>query len=175
MLLAEWWAFQTIILFHGWLGVDQLAAIYILFNIGLIMYMFPLGISYSSTSLVGNNLGANLPQRSRIYSKAILVFACLCVAILFSVLMIFKQQIIGFYSSKTEVLDVIAVAFPLWAIKVVTDCTQAAIGGMLRAMGYQTIAFIVSIACYWVVMIPLAYILGFVLDLGIFGIWIGTP
>ena len=74
MCLAEWWAFECIILMTGWLGINELSATVIMYNWGLILYMLPLGISHTSTSLVGNNLGANRPKIAKTYAQSVIIF-----------------------------------------------------------------------------------------------------
>ena len=45
----------------------------------------------------------------------------------------------------------------------------------MRGIGYQHIATILSIVSYWIIDLPLAYILLFVYDFDFMGIWIAFP
>ena len=44
---------------------------------------------------------------------------------------------------------------------------------MIRGTGKQCQAAVLSITAYWVIGIPLAYLLAFVVDLELSGLWIG--
>ena len=74
MCTIEVWAFEILIVFSGYLGLKQLAALTIMLSINTIIFMFALGISFACTSLVGNNLGANKPNKAMIYSRSALAF-----------------------------------------------------------------------------------------------------
>ena len=74
MSTIEMWAFEILIIFSGFWGIKQLAALTIMLSVNTIIFMFALGISFSSTSLVGNNLGANKPIKAKTYSRAALTF-----------------------------------------------------------------------------------------------------
>ena len=44
---------------------------------------------------------------------------------------------------------------------------------MVRALGIQTLASIVAVACYYVLSVPLSCVFAFAVDLSIFGLWLG--
>ena len=74
MLLFEWWAFEIINIYSGWLGVEQLAAYVIMISVAVTMFLIPSGISICTTNLVGNYLGANKPNIAKKFSLASLIF-----------------------------------------------------------------------------------------------------
>jgi len=57
MLCFEWWAFEVIAIFAGMMSVTDLAAQVVIINIIGLVYMIPLGIQYSASLLVGNQIG----------------------------------------------------------------------------------------------------------------------
>jgi len=57
MLCFEWWAFELLAIFSGYLGVIALAAEVVIINLVTFIFMLPLGISYAASSLVGNAIG----------------------------------------------------------------------------------------------------------------------
>ena len=72
--MVDWWAFETMVIVCGTISLKSLVSMSIILTITTINFMFAQGISFSWTSLVGNNLGANLPNKARIYSRAALYF-----------------------------------------------------------------------------------------------------
>lgn len=57
MVCFEWWAFEILAIFTGYISVKDLAAEVVIINIVSLVFMLPLGISYSASALTGNYLG----------------------------------------------------------------------------------------------------------------------
>jgi multidrug resistance protein, MATE family len=74
MSVMDWWGLDVICIFAGWIGVKPLAASIIMFQMIAMLFMNSLGITFAATSLVGNSLGANLPNKARIYSLVTMYF-----------------------------------------------------------------------------------------------------
>jgi Na+-driven multidrug efflux pump len=56
-MCIEWWAFEFVVIFSGILGVRELAAMVAIMNINSFIFMFPLGVQFAASGLVGNMLG----------------------------------------------------------------------------------------------------------------------
>ena len=67
MIALEYWAFELLSLLSGLLGEVELGASIIIFNITAFAYMLPLGFSFASNTLIGNNLGASKPKNAKTY------------------------------------------------------------------------------------------------------------
>ena len=55
------------------------------------------------------------------------------------------------------------------------DCLQITYANSLRGIADVTSMAVISFVGYFVIALPVSYILGFVLNWGIEGIWIGYP
>ena len=53
------------------------------------------------------------------------------------------------------------------------DSLQAVASGVLRGMSDTRVPMIIAVVSYWVVGLPVGYVLAFPLDLGAQGIWWG--
>lgn len=56
-MCIEWWAFEFIVIFAGIIGVKELAAQVAIMNINGFCFMFPLGVQFAASGLVGSSLG----------------------------------------------------------------------------------------------------------------------
>ena len=145
MLLFQWWAFEIIYLYCGWLGIKQLAASVIMINISVMMFLIPLGIAVWATNLVGNYLGANKPNKARIFSYASITFGIWTESVLLILFLVFKDWIISIYSVDEDVVYYINEAYFLWFIFSISDLFQGIWAGTIRAIGFQNKATIVAI------------------------------
>jgi multidrug resistance protein, MATE family len=69
MVCFEWWAFELLAIFSGYISVASLAAEVVIINIVSFVFMMPLGISFAASSLTGNYIGqGNIPLAKRFAS-----------------------------------------------------------------------------------------------------------
>jgi multidrug resistance protein, MATE family len=175
MCMMEWWAYEVISIYAGWLGVNELAATIIISQIFIIMFMNSLGITFAATSLVGNSLGSNLPNKAKRYTFVTILFGFICTCSLVFVLILFRNPIFHFMTGHPDVLDQVENVFFLAWIAVFFDLMQGVNGGMIRAMGYQNAATITQFIGCWLIMSPACYLLAFTFNFGYAGIWMGVP
>ena len=57
MICFEWWALEFLAIFSGLISVRSLAAQVVIIQFVALIFMIPLGISFSSSALVGSYLG----------------------------------------------------------------------------------------------------------------------
>ncbi|CAI2365685.1 unnamed protein product [Moneuplotes crassus] len=175
MMMIEVLGYDMQTIFAGWLGSSQQAANIIMFQIWILIFMNSLGVTYCSTSLVGNSLGGNKPEAAKTYSEATFIFGFSTTFVLALIYYIFRHAIIGAFTSNQEVTYHIMDCFSLYLIALFSDCGQGFGQGIIRAAGYQKLASCVQLVSLWAVLVPLAYVLAFVFDFGFKGIWIATP
>ena len=59
------------------------------------------------------------------------------------------------------------------SIYLVLDAVHGVNTGIVRALGKQMRASIATLSCYYIFGMPLALVLGFKLDMGLVGFWLG--
>lgn len=79
-----------------------------------------------------------------------------------------------FVNGDQELLDLSLAVMPFFCwYGVPVDAALQTLQGGVRALGIQTIGSVVAICSYYLVSLPLAYVLAFVLDLKLKGFWYG--
>ncbi|MBK3496840.1 MATE family efflux transporter [Viridibacillus sp. YIM B01967] len=150
------------------IGAHQIAM-----NFASLVYMIPLSISMGATILVGFEIGAKRWKDARIYSYLSVIIAVGFSFISATILIIFREQIAGVYSTDAQVVT-LATQFLIYAAFFqLSDAIQAPVQGALRGYKDVTITFIMAIISYWVIGLPLGYVVANYTDLGPFGYWIG--
>jgi len=105
MLIFEWLGYDIMTVYAGWIGPEEQATNYIMFQMWFLIFTNSLGVTFSTTSLVGNALGANKPKAARKYTYAALMFGSTMVIVLLFFNWIFRNQIIRAFTSDEEVID----------------------------------------------------------------------
>ncbi|MEL7316472.1 MAG: MATE family efflux transporter [Cyanobacteria bacterium J06559_3] len=170
--------FMVIMFWMGTLGTEVLAAHQVVFQTIMVVFMVPLGISYATTVRVGQWLGRrDRPgiQRAAWVSMAITIVFMAGVSVTF---LLFPKQVIGIYLDvqNPENAAVFEIALPLLviaAIVQVLDGLQKAVYGSLQGLQDTQIPMFLNVLGYWGVGLSVGYVLGFVLNLGSIGLWIG--
>lgn len=166
-------AFSLAAIMAGWLGTVQLAAHQIAINLASVTYMMASGISAASTIRVGNQLGKKDYNTMREVAMASFTMGILfmgCTALLFIVL---RHWFPVLYIDDISVRELAASLLIIAAIFQISDGIQVVGLGVLRGLADVKIPTIITMIAYWFMGLPVAYIMGFTLNLGAHGIWIG--
>jgi len=157
----------------GYLTPVALATHAIALNYASVSYMVPLGVSAAAAVSVGHAIGAGDPARARRAGWLALALGTgfmLMAAVAFWVA---PKPLISLYTRDPRVLAVgpsllwIAAAFQIF------DGIQTVCIGALRGLGETRVPMFANLVGYWVLGLPLGFILCFVLKWGIYGMWIG--
>lgn len=166
-------AFDASAVMMGWLGTHALAAHQIALNLATISYMTTSGLAAAATIRVGYFFGQRDVRNLRGAAYTLLIMA-LTIMTLWGLLFTFGNQFLPeFYVSNA---DVIAIASPLLIIAALfqlSDGAQVVCVGALRGLQDVKVPSLFIFIAYWVIGLPLGYLLGFPLQLGAVGIWLG--
>ncbi|RJP61866.1 MAG: MATE family efflux transporter [Ignavibacteriales bacterium] len=166
-------AFSFSAIMIGWLGAVPLAAHQIAINLASVTYMIVLGIGAAGTIRVGSALGKrdykNM-RRAGFTAIGIAISLMFCFAIIFIVLRNFLPTL---YVDDIPVIELASTLLIVAALFQLFDGTQATAIGVLRGLTDVKIPLIISFGAYWLLGVPVGYILAFTFELGTMGIWLG--
>jgi len=177
-IIAEVALFSAASVMIGWIGTIELAAHGIALQLAGVAFMVPLGLSNAATVRIGNAFGRRdwigLGRAARV-TVGLSVAATLVSAMLF---WLFPDTLIGWYldSGNPDAGAVLAHAVPLLAIAAafqLADGLQAVGSGMLRGLSDTRVPMIIAVVSYWIVGLPLGYLLGIHYEFGARGVWWG--
>ncbi|KAK3036528.1 hypothetical protein RJ639_030969 [Escallonia herrerae] len=142
-------------------------------TISTLHFTVPYGFGAAASVRVSNELGAGNPQAARVAVWAVM-FLAITETVIVSITLFCCRHILGrAYSNEKSVVEYIAVMAPLICLSTVTDSLQAVISGIARGCGWQHIGAYVNLGAFYLLGIPVAVVLGFILHLKAKGLWIG--
>ncbi|ODV98337.1 hypothetical protein PACTADRAFT_48117 [Pachysolen tannophilus NRRL Y-2460] len=174
MIEAEFLAFELLTLFASHLGTNTLAAQSVVTTMASLTYQVPFAISIASATRIANFLGASLPALAENCAKVGLVFGLAVSVLNFSFLFFFQKSIAHGFTSDENVVVIVAKILPLVAFIQIFDALNAVSAGCLRGQGLQKIGGTVNLISYYIIGLPVSYILTFHYGLGLYGLWLGT-
>ncbi|XP_055992852.1 multidrug and toxin extrusion protein 1-like isoform X2 [Sorex fumeus] len=173
MLCIEWWAYEIGSFLSGVLGMVELGAQSVVYELAVIVYMIPTGFSVAASVRVGNALGAgNIEQAKRSSAVALIITELLAVTL--CVLMLSCKDLVGYiFTTDREIIALVAQVVPIYAVSHLFDGLACTSGGILRGSGNQKVGAIVNAIGYYVIGLPIGISLMFAAKLGVIGLWAG--
>ena len=172
-IFCETSIFAAVTLLMAKFSTITIAAHQAALNFASLLYMMPLSISIALTITVGFEVGAKRFKDARSYSylgiSSGLILGVLASVILF----VFNKQVGMLYTTEPEVLDLIQ-QFLIYAIFFqLSDAIGAPIQGALRGYKDVNVTFLLAVVSFWVIGLPLGYVLAKFTEFGPFGYWLG--
>ncbi|PSV24448.1 MATE family efflux transporter [Photobacterium kishitanii] len=169
--------FAIIALLIAPLGSTIVAAHQIAMNYSTLIYMLPMSIGSAASIKISHAIGRGNIERAKIISICGLLIGisvALCTAIL---TVIFKHQISRLYTDSPTVMIIAEQLLLLSAVYQCSDAVQVVASGILRGYKDMKAIFICTFIAYWIVGLPMGYLLGatnFIHSaMGANGYWIG--
>lgn len=172
-IFCETSIFAVITLLMSEFNEITIAAYQVAINVAALIYMIPLSISMALTIVVGFEVGAQRYKDAKQYGYLGIGIALLMAIVAAAGLYFGNERIASLY---TENMDIryLAEQFLLYAIFFqLSDAIATPVQGCLRGYKDVRITFIMAMVSYWVLGLPLGYLLAHYSELGAYGYWIG--
>lgn len=157
----------------GWIGTVALAANQVTLSIASLAWMFPVALATATNVCVAQAIGRGDLAGAR---KSGITGVLLGVAIMGSCAAVYislGSWLAGLFTTDPEVRKLASVLVTIAGIYQISDAVQSISLGALRGMLDNKVPLVANAVCYWVLSLPTVYLLGFVLDWGAAGVWIG--
>lgn len=175
---------QLLISTTSWVGLFKILAVsgsaaLAGYTIAIRIVMFALmpawGLSNAGATLVGQNLGAQQPERAEAAVKIATRLNTIFLGVVGIAFVVFARPLASLFTADPEVLEhatralwIISLAFPLYAAGM---CLEAAFNGAGDTWTPTRLNFF----CFWLGQVPLAWLLAQWFDLGPTGVFVSVP
>jgi multidrug resistance protein, MATE family len=163
-------AFFAAATFAGWLGATALAAYQITLNTMALIYMLAIGLATATGVRVGNAVG----RRDRLgLARAGWVGLGIGTALMLALMPLLyggAPLIVAIYTDARAVAAIAIPALGIAAWILVVDAAQGILTGALRGAADIWAALLIQFVSFWVVCIPLCYLLAHTLGWGVPGL-----
>ena len=159
-LVLQILALSTLAFFASELGIRVIAAHQIVINIAMVIIMIPVAISSATTIRVASFSATNNQQGKVLTSVTVAMMTLIYGGLMALILTVFARQITGLFSQDLTVLDIAAGLMHYVAIFLIFDAMQTVASGVLRGLQQFMQPLVVILFCYWIIIIPLSYVMG---------------
>ncbi|OBY92814.1 multidrug transporter NorM [Pseudomonas sp. AU11447] len=170
--------FTVATLCMGVISSTALAAHQIAIQSVYVAFMVPMGLSYAVTFRIGQHYGAGRLVEARRAGRLGIGFGASCMFAFAALFWLAPELVIGLFIDHNDPAnrDVVQLAVSLLAIAAwfeLFDGTQCIAMGAIRGLKDARTTFLVGLAGYWLVGVPMALLLAFPLGWGPSGVWWG--
>lgn len=169
----EMGAFVFAVVMIGWIGANEQAAHQIAINLASISFMVAIGISHAGSIRVGNAVGQQNISEIRRAGFAASVLGGSFMMLSGIIFISLNQYLPSLYIDDIKVIEIASILLIIAAFFQIADGVQAVGIGILRGLTDVKGPTIITFTAYWLIGLPTGYILGFIFNLGVEGVWIG--
>ncbi len=166
-------AFSGAVILMGTMGAIYQASHQIAMNLASATYMMSSGIAAAATIQTGHSFGRRDFSRLKLSANAsyhiIIAFMILTAASF----IIFHSYLPYIFTTDRAVIIIASQLLIIAGFFQLFDGTQVVGLGVLRGIGDVNIPTLITFIAYWIIGLPLAYLLGVKMGLGPEGIWYG--
>jgi MATE family multidrug resistance protein len=173
MYVAETGAMAVATLMIGTFGAVALAGNQVAMSVGGLLYMVPLGVAGAVAIRVAQERGAGNAGALRSITWAALGVASLWLVGAAVGLGLYGETVARWITAEPEVIAVAATIFFVFAFSQVMDGVQSTMTGALRGLSDTGFPAVLSLLAYWVLGLPLGWVLAHSGGMGPAGIWAG--
>ena len=154
-------------------GTDVIAAYSAASRLDSLASLPAMNFGGALSAFVGQNLGANKPDRVKSGLKATFMMTSVVSIAVTLINVIFGRYIMAMFTTDMQVIEVGYQYLIIVSSFYVVFSTMFVIGGVMRGAGDTLIPMFITLFALWVVRIPLAYFLA--PRIGVIGIWWAIP
>ena len=159
----------------GWIGVVELAAHQVVITISQLFFLMMQGLSFAISILVANSYGQKNYDGVREYVRKGYLMMLTISASLSVLLYIFRYPAASVFTDSPKVASMaVSLFFFLFAYQF-GDALQICFANVLRGIQDVKPIMYAAFVSYYIIAIPVAYMLGFKAGFGLQGIWTGFP
>lgn len=156
----------------GLVGTRELAAASVLINVTLVAILPGIGLGLAAATLVGQALGREDPADAAAWGWDVVKVACVSLAVLGAPMWLLPDPILGVFIHDPLTVEVGRWPMRLVGFVMVIEAMGLVLMHSLMGAGDVRRVMVVAITAQWLVFLPLAYLVGPVLGLGLIGIWV---
>jgi len=176
--LAEGGLFSASAVMMGWIGAIELAAHGIAIQLASLTFMVHIGFSQAATVRAGRALGRRDELSLRRGGITAIGMSALFAVVTSVIFLALPETLVSLFIDPNEperanLLRIGASLIMVAALFQLVDGLQVLALGLLRGVQDTTVPMIMATISYWVIGLPVSYLLAFTFGFGAVGLWLG--
>lgn len=168
-------AFSAATFMVGWISADHLSAHQIALSLASLSFVFSLGVGNAASIRSATFFGEKNKKGIRKVAQSVLVISVGLSTVSAIFFFLFNEQLPLLFvpASETVIITQAAGMILFAALFQFSDGLQVVFQGLLQGIGDVKLPSFIAIISYWVIGLPVGYLLTFKYGYGANGVWIG--
>ncbi|MCK4664730.1 MAG: MATE family efflux transporter [Bacteroidales bacterium] len=154
-------------------GTDVIAAYSVVGRIDMFAMLPAMNFAAALSAFVGQNLGANKPERVKNGLIATLIMASVISIATTVIALLFGRELMGMFTKDTEVIKIGVSYLTIVSSFYIIFSSMFAVTSVFRGAGDTIVPMFITLLALWFIRVPVSYFLS--LEIGEIGIWWGIP
>lgn len=154
------------------LGTREMAVAHVLINISLFLILPGVGLGIAATTLVSQSLGQQQPESAWRWGRDTLVVATVMLMALGLPFVIFPDFFLAWFFHDPQLLAMARLPLQLVCLGIIVDSGALVLPQALLGAGANRTVLYIRFFYQWLVLLPLCWLAGPVLGLGLSAIWV---
>ncbi len=164
--------FTTLFWIVGKIGTAELAAANVLTTLTLVAILPSIAFGMGSATLVGQALGRKDVEDAYRWAWDTSIIAMLAISIISIPMLFVPDLILSVFLHEQAVIDIARVPLQLVGIAIIIDAVNLVLMSSLQGAGATKMTMVVGIVTQWLIFLPLAWIIGPMMGMGLTAIWL---
>ena len=176
--LLEAGLFTASSIMMGWIGTIELAAHGIAIQLASLLFVIHVALAQAGTVRAGRAMGRSDSLGLKRGAVAVTVLSLIVVALTMPLFIFVPEPLVAIFiapdeTEKEAVLRIGAMLLAFAAVFQLMDAMQVIALGLLRGLQDTKVPMVFAAVSYWMVGLPMSYILAFPIGYGPAGLWAG--
>lgn len=155
------------------LGTNDLAALAVAFNAMSFSILPGFAFGVAAATLVGQNLGAKDIVRAEASAIQGLKAGIVWMSVTGVAFVVWRREIATLYTRDADVIRIAEMLIAMIGFMQPIQSVALVLSSALRGAGDTRVTLVITTATTFILRVGVAYLLGIVLGLGLFGVWLG--
>lgn len=156
----------------GQIGTQEQAIGHILISLALVLILPAVGLGIASTSLVGHALGKQQVQDAQRWGWEVVRLAVVIMACIGLPLWLFPQAILRLFTPDEHLIAIGSWPLRITGLAIGLEVIAMVLTQALLGAGASRQVMKINILMQWLILLPLAYIVGPMAGFGLLGVWL---
>ena len=157
----------------GWIGTVELATHQIVQSLGNLSFMVATGIGSATTIRVSHQIGAGKVDDAKMAGIAALHLALLYMGTCGLIFVLLRHSLPYAFTNDPLVIQASSSLILILGLYQIFDAIQLTSISALRGLKDTKVPMLISAIAYYLISVPLGYLLGLKCNLGVNGVWLG--
>ena len=168
-------AFSLTSIIVGWIGTTALAAHQVMLTISQVGFMVYYGIGAAAAVRISNAMGQRDYRAARGNAYAAFQIVMMLAVVVGAMVFVLRHNIGSLFTPNDDVVHLVSLTVWPFLVYQIGDGMQIVFGNSLRGLAHVRPLVIYAFLAFFVISLPLSYLFGVTLDLGLIGVWYSFP